>query len=1040
MESSIFSFIWKHSRREQLYLLGLTLVTFPFLYATLELPKRIINDAIGAASETARLWQFEMTQVQFLLLLCFAYLAAVLVHGLLKMRLNTMKGVVAERSLRRFRYQLISRMMRFPRSYFQTTSQGELVSMITSEAEPMGGLMGDALAQPVFQAGQMLIIVAFLFIQSPWFGLAGVALIPLQAWLIPRLQRQINQLNKERIAEVRHLSARIGETAAGVTDLRTNGGWRLRLADFTEQLGRLFTIRFRIYQKKFFMKFLNNFITQLTPFFFYAIGGYLAIKGQITVGALVAALAAYKDLSSPWKELLAYYNQTQDMALRWDVVTERFAPRNAVDPALFEGVPEEIPHLQGDIKLQNVSVRNGDGNLLLEDLTLTIPPGSHVAMQIANPSERVAFCDVLTREVLPSRGRIEIAGHDLSQLHQAVIAARIGYAHSTPYIFQGTVRDNLLMPLMTGPKTVLWDPEGQDKAAIEAARAGNSPDSLKANWLDPGLADLATQQDIHDWWFGLTQALGITEAIVRNMLNAPMEPDKHPDLVRHVLDLRPLVARRLDAAGLNKPVHRFDPEKFNPAMPLGGNLIFASPGRPISQENLVEQRQFLSLVAEHGLAEQGIAISQTVVETLHQAFGNDGTDHPLFNMLGIEEPLYEQLVDIAERRRASGDAALSDDEFALLLTVPFALTAEQIGPAFPESFKQEILHLRRTGGAALRDRMRDLFVPIAPDAYLPQLTVLENLIYGRISAMAGLQRDLIEDVVAEVLREQGLWQMLAVNLFDTPTTIGGSNLPAGFQQRVAFNRAAIKRPDVMVFNQSLAVHSTETRATIRTKLAEYLPQTTQIYVDDTFANPETFDVHVQIRNGRIDGDEPVEPARVGEDASDDLRRKLRVISRNALFGSLDARSQRLLAFAARWYEAEAGQRIFTTGEPPDAAYLCLSGKAELSWSGTARDVAPVSEVGPGRLIGDLAIILNEPRQLDLTAVEPTLFLRLGAKEFLAVVENDRKILLTLLQTVAGNLSGAADRIRSSYTEPLRDAPPGGGREGAPKSPGEEPSE
>ena len=1019
MEPSLFSFIWKHSRRDQVLLLGLTLVTFPFLYATLELPKRIINDAIGAVSDTAQVLGFEVTQVQFLMVLCFAYLGAVLAHGLLKMRLNTMKGVVAERLLRRFRYQLIARMMRFPRSYFQTTSQGELVSMITSEAEPMGGLMGDAVAQPVFQAGQMLIIVTFLFLQSPWFGLAGVALIPLQAWLIPRLQRQINVLNKARITEVRHLSAEIGETAAGIIDLRTNGGWRLRLADFTDRLGRLFTIRFRIYQKKFFMKFINNFITQLTPFFFYAIGGYLAIVGQITVGALVAALAAYKDLSSPWKELLAYYNQTQDMALRWEVVTDRFGPRNAIDPALFDGTPDEIPHLRGDIHLQNVSVRNADGNMLLEDMTMTIPPGAHVAVQIANPSERQAFCEVLTREVLPARGRIEIAGHDLSQLHQAVIAARIGYAHSAPYIFQGTVRDNLLMPLMTGPKTVLWDPDHSDRTAIEAARAGNSPDSLKATWLDPGLADLATQEDIHDWWFGLTQAMGITEAIVRNMLNSPMDPQRHPELARRVLQLRPRIGEKLKAAKLDKAVHAFDPERFNPALPLGGNLIFASPLRPISQESLVEQKLFLSLVVEHGLAEQGIAISQTLVETLHQAFGNDGTDHPLFTMLGIDETLYEQLVDIAERRRTSGDKALTDHEFALLLTVPFAFTAEQIGPAFPESFKQEILDLRRTRGAALRDRMQDLFIPIAPDTYLPQLTVLENLIYGRISAMAGLQRDLIEDIVAEVLREQGLWQMLAVNLFDTPTTIGGSNLPAGFQQRLAFNRAAIKRPDIMIFNQSLAAYSTETRATIRTKLAEYLPETTQIYVDDKFANPETFDIYVEVRDGRIDGDEPTEPRADDAEVSDDLRRKLRIISRNDLFGSLDARSQRLLAFAARWYDAAPDQRIFTTGEPPDAAYLCLSGKAELAWHDEAGQSHSISEVTPGRLIGDLSIIMNESRQFDLTAVEQSRFLRLGAKEFMLVVENDRKILMTLLQTVASHLSGAADRIRSgSVGSPL----------------------
>ncbi|MEM7318781.1 MAG: hypothetical protein AAF408_07140, partial [Pseudomonadota bacterium] len=47
--------------------------------------------------------------------------------------------------------------------------------------------------------------------------------------------------------------------------LRANGGWRYRLAQFTDRLGQLFEIRFKIYQKKFFMKFLNNLITQMTP-------------------------------------------------------------------------------------------------------------------------------------------------------------------------------------------------------------------------------------------------------------------------------------------------------------------------------------------------------------------------------------------------------------------------------------------------------------------------------------------------------------------------------------------------------------------------------------------------------------------------------------------------------------------------------------------------------------------------------------------------------------------------------------------------------
>ena len=56
MPRTLFSFIWRYSKRQQLGLLALTLIIFPFLYATLELPKRIINDAIGAPESYVQIW------------------------------------------------------------------------------------------------------------------------------------------------------------------------------------------------------------------------------------------------------------------------------------------------------------------------------------------------------------------------------------------------------------------------------------------------------------------------------------------------------------------------------------------------------------------------------------------------------------------------------------------------------------------------------------------------------------------------------------------------------------------------------------------------------------------------------------------------------------------------------------------------------------------------------------------------------------------------------------------------------------------------
>jgi putative ABC transport system ATP-binding protein len=127
LPATLFSFIWAYSRRQQLVLLALTVLTFPFLYASLELPKRIINDAIGAETPVIMVWGQDIAQVEYLLILCFGFLAAVVIGGMMKMRLNTLKGIVAERLLRRLRYTLINRMLRFPKPYFRTTSQGELV-------------------------------------------------------------------------------------------------------------------------------------------------------------------------------------------------------------------------------------------------------------------------------------------------------------------------------------------------------------------------------------------------------------------------------------------------------------------------------------------------------------------------------------------------------------------------------------------------------------------------------------------------------------------------------------------------------------------------------------------------------------------------------------------------------------------------------------------------------------------------------------------------------------------------------------------------
>lgn len=1001
IERTLFGFIWKFSKRDQLVLLAVTVCLFPLQYLTLELPKRIINDAIGAQTSTIEFFGQSFSQLSFLWILCGAFLLSVLFHGLLKMRINTMKGVLAERMLRRFRYSLIARVLRFPQPYFERVSQGELVSMITAESEPMGGLMGDAISQPVLQAGQMLTILVFLFTQNVWFGLAAVALIPLQGWLIPMLQRQINQLNKKRIKQVRALAAEIGESAAGASTLRVNGGWRYRMAIITARLGRLYDIRFQIYQKKFFMKFLNNFITQLTPFLFYAAGGYLVLRGDVSLGALVAALAAYKDLASPWKELLAYYNQTQDMALRWEVILERFAPSGMVGENLMQGEPEELHRLKGDVVLDKVNVRDADGNLVLEDLSATLPAGKVIGIAAPSEEDRRAMGELLTRELLPSAGKVTIGGHDITGLHQAVVAARIGHANSRPVLFQGSFGDNVLMPMRPRPQG-----EAQDRAQYQnAQRAGNSPDPFDAPWLDPELAGFASEDQLRDWWLKLVEGIGSDTALFRRGVEQAFDPVRHPRLAAELVRLRPQIQQAVRDAGLRQYAYFLKDGDYNPALPVAENLLFATTHTPLTDDELAMQTDFLQQLRALKLDDDLVALTRDVVDMLRQIFGIDATDHPLFRKLGLEPAAYETALELVERTRSKGAASLEPKELAQLLIVPFSISADQIGPAFSGGMKERILSFRQSHSAVLMKTLGDVFTPLSPEAFAPGLTVLENAMFGKVSDMAGARGDELRKLVADLLVENGVRDLVVELIFDLPIALGGQGLAASFAEPLAFSRATIKRPDILIMDGAMASYGMSTRVSIHKNLRRLLPDTTLVYLGDSFESPDVFDTFYELRQGRLVTEGPAEAGEEEGAASADLARKLRALEQSELFSGLNRRQLRLLAFGARWYQAPAGEAVFLKDdEATDGAYMILKGEADLLLPRDGQEDQLIATVGPGRLVGELGLIRKEPRALSMVAKTPLTCLRIGEEEFLAVVENDASTAFKLLQVVAGYVS------------------------------------
>jgi putative ABC transport system ATP-binding protein len=215
MERSLFKYILKNSVKEQVWILLLVCLTLPFYYLMLYLPKVIINRVL--AIETGG-YSFDFTvfghaipklePISLLITLCAFFLLTLAIQGGFKYVVNIRKGILAERILRQLRLELCSRLLRFPLPQFSNVSPGEVIPMVTSEAEPLGGFVGDMIAVPALQGGLLFTAFLFILVQEPLLGLVAVGLFPIQAIVIARLQKRVNILGRERVREVRRGAVR----------------------------------------------------------------------------------------------------------------------------------------------------------------------------------------------------------------------------------------------------------------------------------------------------------------------------------------------------------------------------------------------------------------------------------------------------------------------------------------------------------------------------------------------------------------------------------------------------------------------------------------------------------------------------------------------------------------------------------------------------------------------------------------------------------------------------------------------------------------
>jgi ABC-type bacteriocin/lantibiotic exporter with double-glycine peptidase domain len=298
----LYGYIWATSGRAQILLAVLSVFICLLDLVPLELQRRIVNDAIGQKAFGT------------LILLCGAYAMTALVQGLAKLGWYVYRNAVGEATSRRLRLDTFAAALRHP-APDTVAKEGVGISIILSEADPVGLFVATSVSEPVLHGGVLISVFSYLVYLQPWMALVALALFVPQCVFVPMVQNTINRRTQSRIRIMRRVSASIlAETARGVLK-REERSYRQRVRD-------IYALNMQIYRRKYAMNFLINLLYHLGTVGILFVGGWFVMQGKTEVGTVVAFISGLAKVNDPWNDLVTFLRDMTNARVKYELIAK----------------------------------------------------------------------------------------------------------------------------------------------------------------------------------------------------------------------------------------------------------------------------------------------------------------------------------------------------------------------------------------------------------------------------------------------------------------------------------------------------------------------------------------------------------------------------------------------------------------------------------------------------------------------------------------------------------------------------------------------
>jgi ATP-binding cassette subfamily B multidrug efflux pump len=370
-------------------------------------------------------------------------------------------ATVAQKAMRRLRADLFDQLQRLSLRFHDSRRSGETMSRLTNDIDAISRVLSQNVTQLFSGILTMIGILVVMFVLSQWLALASMIVLPLMFGLVVLIGKKTRSAFRAYQKNLGTLNGTLEETYSGQRVVMAFGQEDRVLERFDEHNATVRRLGIYAMTYALFVMPMMGILSNMNVAVVAGIGGWLAIRGVVTIGLIATFITYSRRFAEPLRQLGGLYNQIQQSLAGAERIFEVLD--EAPDLVDRQGAVD-LQEIRGDVELDRVTFAYIADVPVLYRVNLRAEPGQTIALVGPTGAGKTTIVNLLSRFYEIEEGAVRIDGTDIRGVTKASLRRQLGIVLQQSFLFAESVMENIRYGRL----------DATDEEVVEAARLANA--------------------------------------------------------------------------------------------------------------------------------------------------------------------------------------------------------------------------------------------------------------------------------------------------------------------------------------------------------------------------------------------------------------------------------------------------------------------------------------------------------------------------------------------------------------------------------------